>query len=105
MKVVIAADVDGTLDCSGGPVPVASLRNLDLLEQDCTVVIVSPSGNRPQGFAEEISGDRLANLLAVRTRFPANIYIYISDNSGDNLLSARGGFVYCHPNDFRLPEP
>lgn len=102
MKLVVAADVDGTLDCSMGPVSVDSLRNLDMLD-DCTVVIVSPSGKRPQGFAEEVSGDRLANLLAVRRRFPANIYIYVSDNS-DNALSAQAGFVHCHPNDFRLPE-
>lgn len=101
MKLVIAADVDGTLDCSAGPVSVDSLRNLDVLD-DCTVVIVSPSGKRPQGFAEEVSGDRLANLLAVRHRFPANIYI--SDN-GDEALSREAAFIHVHPSNFRLPEP
>ncbi len=98
MRVTIAFDVDGTLETSSGPVKVARLRELEL--HGASVVIVSPSSLRPGGFSERINGGRADNLRAAANHFPADLYLYVSDN-GDRADAEAAGFTYVDRMDFR----
>ena len=97
--VLIAFDVDGTLDCSQGPVSVERLRYLST--EGIRIVIVSPSRNRPQGFEESIQGNRFENLKAIPNQEGLLFKLYISDNHGDDEVAKAAGFSFCHPWDFR----
>lgn len=99
MRVLLAFDVDGTLDSSAGPVPVARLHELAGVP-GCAVVIVSPSAARPGGFTEFIADDRAANLAAAAARYPADLSLYVSDNE-DRDAARQAGFTYVDRGDFR----
>ena len=98
MRVLLAFDVDGTLDSSAGPVPVAQLHALE--GPDCRVVIVSPSAARPPGFPEYLGDDRAGNLQAAADAWPADLYLYVSDNE-DRDLARLAGYCYVDRHDFR----
>jgi hypothetical protein len=91
--------VDGTLENSNGPIPVERLTILQSQFPYVAVVIVSPSEKRPPGFFTEISGDRQRNLLRVRQMYPADVYLYISDNK-DQAIAKQAGFSYIEAADF-----
>ena len=100
--MIICFDVDETLDCSRGPVPVARLN--ELVAQGYTVIIVSPSHNRPKGFIEILSQmhRRKTSLDEVKRQYPQeSIFFYVSDNDGDDEICREAGFTYVHPDDFR----
>lgn len=65
-----AFDVDGTLDCSMGPVPVRTLGLIDACGD--RVSIVSPSGMGTHlKFARFVTGlTRETNLREAKTHFP-----------------------------------
>jgi hypothetical protein len=46
---------------------------------------------------------RLENLLAAAIRYPSTLNIYVSDNTGDDMVAKMAGYVYCHPKNFNLP--
>jgi hypothetical protein len=101
---VIAFDVDGTLDSSQGPVPV--LRLTELRGYGFHIWIVSPSSNRPGGFEEAVTGERVANLRQVRieelSRDPLAgtfVYLYVSDNK-DYDAARQAGFSYIEAGQF-----
>lgn len=99
MRVTVCFDVDGTLETSAGPVTVARLD--ELRQAGASVVVVSPSALRPHGFDERIDGpSRADNLRAAATDWPADLLIYVSDNS-DQAEAAAAGFCYVDRNDFR----
>ena len=97
--MLILFDVDGTLDCSGGTVPVDRLRELALAGY--TIIIVSPSVARPEGFLEILSGEvRRDNLEEVKRKYPEEkLGLYISDNPEDDVLARELGFCYIHPSN------
>lgn len=104
MKLVVACDVDGTLDTSSGPVPVRRL--LELQGYGAHVWIVSPSGKRPSSFREAVDGDRAANLRQVRLTEHAEdalagtfLYLYVSDNK-DYDAARQTGFSYIEAAQF-----
>jgi hypothetical protein len=99
MRVLLAFDVDGTLDSSAGPILVTRLHELAELPE-VKIVIVSPSAARPPGFWEIISDDRTANLRDAAAEFPADLRLYISDNE-DREFARQAGFTYVDRNDFR----
>ncbi len=100
MRVLLCFDVDGTLETSAGPITVARLRELDAID-GCQVVIVSPSGARPQGFAECINGpSRAANLESAATTYHSDLLLYISDNN-DQAEAQASGFTYIDRMEFR----
>ena len=94
---LLCFDVDGTLDTGDGPIPVSVLHDLE--GRGHTVVIVSPSPLRPRdaGFPEFLSVDRKKNLLDALQAHPSDRPVYISDNDGDDALSAEVDFEYVHP--------
>ncbi len=94
---LLCFDVDGTLESGDGPIPVSVLNDLENMGH--TVVIVSPSPLRPRdaGFPEFLSVDRKKNLLDAREAYPNERPVYISDNDGDDALSAEVNFEYVHP--------
>jgi len=111
MKVVIAFDIDGTVDTSSGPVTVARMKAL--ADSFANVWIVSPSGlspNRrttdPTKFKEAINGDRVTNLRNVKQAEFENenveqmtIYLYVSDNK-DYDAAKQAGFSYIEASQF-----
>ena len=94
---LLCFDVDGTLDMGDGPIPLAALH---ALAQEHMVVIVSPSPLRPKdaGFPEFLSVARKKNLLEAQAANPGEHPVYISDNEGDDHLSAEVNFEYVHPD-------
>jgi hypothetical protein len=99
MRVTIAFDVDGTLETSAGPVTVDRLEKLRAAGSN--IVIVSPSDARPRGFYERIEGpDRQSNLRLAAYDFPADLYLYVSDNN-DRAEAEAAGFTYVEHTEFR----
>jgi hypothetical protein len=97
--VLIALDVDGTLDTAYGPVPFASMRSL--AEAGVPVAVVSPSSGWPGGLPTFIAGPtRADNLRAARSLAPdATVRLYVSDNK-DNVEAQLAGFALIEPQDF-----
>lgn len=95
---LLCFDVDGTLVPGIGPIPVDVLHELEGVGHK--VVIVSPSPLRPPHapFPEFLSVDRKKNLLDAQAANPGEHPVYISDNEGDDHLSAEVNFEYVHPD-------
>ena len=95
---LLCFDVDGTLVPGIGPIAVNELHELKAAGH--RVVIVSPSPLRPAPppFPEYLSVDRKKNLLDAQAANPGERPVYISDNEGDDHLSAEVAFEYVHPN-------
>lgn len=96
LKVLVAFDVDGTLETSQGPVKVATLDRL--MAAGAEVVIVSPSGAYPPNFIDRRilpngGGSRASNLLEAKRVYPSDLYLYVSDN-GDVGEAQLAGFIY-----------
>lgn len=96
LRVLVAFDVDGTLETSQGPVKLTTLAKL--LEAGADIAIVSPSNAYPLGLAylrclPDGGGSRSANLLEAKRRFPSDLYLYVSDN-GDIGEAQVAGFIY-----------
>ncbi len=106
MKLVIALDCDGTMDTSNGPVSVKRMTEL-AASQEVKIYMVSGSAsctNTPFD-RRAILADRTESLRKVRELEPSGtLFVYISDNLGDDGRAWQTGFVYVHPKDFRLPE-
>jgi hypothetical protein len=104
LRIVLALDCDGTMDASGGPVQAAEIAGL--ASEDVKVYMVSPS---PACAAlpfnrDALLPDRTQSLKRVRELEPdGKLFVYISDNPGDDARSYETGFTYLHPKDFRLP--
>jgi hypothetical protein len=96
---VYAFDVDGTLETSAGPIRVARLQ--ELVAEGHPVVIVSPSGARPQGYPEFIGGDRGQNLREAANAYPEqDDHAYVSDN-GDLAVARDWGWRYIWHREFK----
>jgi hypothetical protein len=98
MRVLIAFDVDGTLETTGGPITLEMLNQLQAA--GAFIAIVSPSALRPREFPTFIGSDRTQNLLAAKKEYPADLSIYVSDN-GDHDEAELAGFIYIDRFDFR----
>ncbi len=110
MNVLICLDCDGTLYTTVSlipPVKVAQapvpLSRLDALEAaGVQFVLVSPSSacdGLP--YPRITNPDRSKALLEAAERYPADFYIYLSDNVGDDEVAQKAGFSYIHPDHFR----
>lgn len=100
--MIILFDVDGTLDCGGGPVPVERLR--ELVSAGYTIITVSFSTNRPSGFIEIPSNaeNRRDSLEEAKRRHPEEkLFLYVSDNPGDATLAQELGYCYMYPSSFK----
>jgi hypothetical protein len=96
--MVVAFDIDGTLETSNGPVSTNLLRSIQ--RGGSYVYLVSPSAARPQGFPILANGQRRDNLLAVKAMHPdEEEFIYVSDN-GDEAEAEAAGFEYQWPSAF-----
>jgi beta-phosphoglucomutase-like phosphatase (HAD superfamily) len=98
--ILLAFDVDGTLDSSAGPVRWAFVRSLE--SYDIKIGVVSPSGAAPPDARKYLapSGLRRDNLALFAAEYPtANIRLYISDNN-DAAESEAAGFAYVDRSEF-----
>jgi len=102
--ILVCFDVDGTLDCSAGPVPEALLTAL--MGVSAGVVVVSPSGAYRGGhtrIADKPS--RRENLLAARELYKSTrgtdpfVRLYVSDNK-DYAEAEAAGFCYIEAAEF-----
>ncbi len=109
--ILIALDCDGTLDSSDGPIPISRLYEINIPPY-IQVVMVSESTFCSQlPFPRFVNNDRLRprritrleNLLSAALRYPSLLYIYVSDNVGDDEIAKSAGFSYVHPKDFSFP--
>ena len=102
--ILIAFDCDGTLDSSDGPIPVSRLYELNIPPYiQIVIVSASPFCVRlpfPRFVSENT---RLENLLTAAIRYPSTLNLYISDNTGDDMVAKMAGYIYCHPKNFNLP--
>jgi hypothetical protein len=100
--VLFTFDVDGTLWTSNGPVSKETVDRLKALGG--AVVIVSPSGARPDGYLAAIPGpNRRDNLLAARELYPDRpLRVYIDDTEGNRTEAELAGFSFVFARDFRL---
>jgi hypothetical protein len=119
--ILLALDVDGTLDCgsTAGPVPWAKVVEFLNMHPDVAVGIVSSSAHRPvigpntqegkDGPAKKIEmhhyksepETRDGNLKLFRASYPqAALRFYVSDNLGDETNAAAAGFTLIKPPDF-----
>lgn len=99
--ILIAFDCDLTIDKSQGPVKVTRLYELHKPPY-IEVVIVSASPFCAQlPFSRYVSENtRLENLIAASKANPALLNIYVSDNTGDDIVARNAKFAYIHPKDF-----
>jgi hypothetical protein len=96
---VYAFDIDGTLETSAGPIPIAVLEGLRC---DHYVYLVSPSSARPHGFPIVASDSRVENLRKVKRMHPDETeFIYVSDN-GDHSEARLAEFKYVWHSEFRV---
>lgn len=98
---VICLDCDGTLDVSGGPVTVQ--RILELIDAGVKAYMVSSAeGCASVPLARIVESSRLENLHKVKSLHPEEkLFIYVSDNTGDDSLSYQAGYCYIHPKNFK----
>jgi len=104
--ILIAFDCDGTIDIANpeGPIPVSRLYELNSHPYiQVAIVSASPFCARlpfPRFVSENT---RLENLLAAAIAYPSILNLYVSDNTGDDIISEYAGFTYIHPKNFRFP--
>lgn len=105
--ILVALDVDGTLDTSGGPVPWKLVEFLHFATPPGVVrfVVVSPSerwpGTEATGIPRMADGARRAdNLKRAAAAFPwCTVRLYVSDD-GDQADATEAEFDYVDPNDW-----
>ncbi len=110
MKILICLDCDGTLftteslippvRVSQKPVPLSRLDELEAA--GVQFVLVSPSSacdGLP--YPRILHPDRAQALRDAAARYPSDLYVYLSDNVGDDGVSRQAGFSYIHPDNFR----
>lgn len=110
MNMLMCLDCDGTLftteslippvRVSQKPIPLSRLEAL--AAAGVQLVLVSPSSacdGLP--YPRITHPDRAQALLAAAARYPSDLYVYLSDNVGDDAVSRQAGFSYIHPDNFR----
>lgn len=116
--ILLAFDVDGTLDTSAGPVPWASVVEFLNMHPDVALGIVSSSAKRPVigiNTQEKEGGPavkvelhhyqsspetRAGNLKLFRESYPqAALRFYVSDNN-DTDAALAAGFSFLTPQEF-----
>ena len=101
MKILICLDCDGTLYTTESLIPPVQvtqkpipLSRLDELEAaGAQLVVVSPSSacdHLPYPRITHV--DRAQALILAAERYPADFYMYLSDNVGDDEVSQQAGF-------------
>jgi hypothetical protein len=119
--ILLALDVDGTLDCGNppGPLPWAKVVEFLNMHPDVAVGIVSSSASRPKIGPNTQTGvggpvakipmheylgkpeTRAGNLQLFRKSYPeAALRFYVSDNVGDEANATAAGFTLIKPPDF-----
>ena len=110
MKILMCLDCDGTIytteslippvRVSQKPVPLSRLEALS--SAGTQLVLVSPSSacdGLP--YPRITHPDRATALREAAAQYPADLYVYLSDNVGDDEVSRQAGFSYIHPDNFR----
>ncbi len=103
--ILLAFDVDGTLDSSAGPVRWTKVKAIEFAMRPLLAVgIVSPSGARPndgtKAYLPNGGSVRHDNLLAFAADHPeAMARIYVSNNA-DFAEAEAAGFAYLSDQEF-----
>lgn len=109
----IAFDVDGTLSCSGGPIPVARVEDLADLTTTFRVGLCGNANlvrdHEPalwglMDFTEHAFPDEKTDALFRISRgaaFDDPLFLFIGDALTDKVAADAAGWTYIHPRDFR----
>jgi hypothetical protein len=110
MKMLLCLDCDGTIYTTESlippvrmvqkPIPLSRLEAL--ATSGALLVLVSPSSAcNGLPYPRITHPDRATALRQAAARYPADFYVYLSDNVGDDVVAREAGFVYIHPDNFR----
>ncbi|MEM4154981.1 MAG: HAD family hydrolase [Candidatus Caldarchaeum sp.] len=110
--MIIAVDVDGTLDVGDPPGPVSVLSLANIVKKHVpSVVIVSDSYEKVWNRVDllgyiipvcAITGGKAARLKAIRNEYPAEGRYILVGNSPDDAEAAReAGYEYMTPQQFK----
>jgi hypothetical protein len=107
--ILLAFDIDGTLDTSAGPVAWAKVRALEAVGIWVHLGLVSPSGNGPKDGTPVYlapSEQRVENLLMFARAFPTALWrLYVGDTPDDAAAAVAAGWGYSNPENFARGLP
>lgn len=117
-KILIAMDCDGCYEDSmdwqradqPGIVKRSELETLEIHGAKVTFVSDSPLcyygwkqfGHEGNGALDDYVIDRYTNLKTARAKYPADFYLYVSDNPGDEHVAALARFTLLHPQGWKV---
>lgn len=104
VDTIICFDVDGTLEISGGPVPLYRLR--ELRDQGAFIYIVGNYGKLAQFTTEfpngNIGRNKGESLRMLAERHPHALRrIYVADTEADKISAASSGYLFIYARNFR----
>lgn len=109
VDVVIAFDVDGTLEC-GGPPGIIKIETIKRLKEKGFIVGIVGAYKKVQRHINNLDfyfgGDphKPENLRKVRETYKPAFCIYVADLPSDRVAALRNGFSYIKPEDFVVME-
>ncbi len=76
---------------------------LELVSIGVKVYMVSGAGGcAALPLTRIVESTRLESLQKVKSLHPEEkLFVYVSDNSGDDAVAYQAGYSYIHPKDFR----
>jgi histidinol phosphatase-like enzyme len=96
---VLAFDCDGTINISGGPIPLGLLK--DLSRYGLAVYVVSQSWACAScGLPVFAPYDRVTTLSELRRVVDADRYIYVGDSADDFKAAQLAGWEFIYAKDF-----
>ncbi|MEA2033150.1 MAG: HAD family hydrolase [Euryarchaeota archaeon] len=109
VDVVIAFDVDGTLEC-GEPPGIIKIETVKRLKEKGFIVGIVGAYKKVQRHISHLdfylSGDphKPENLKKVRETYKPAFCIYVADLPSDKVAALKNGFSYIKPEDFTVME-
>jgi hypothetical protein len=109
MNVVIAFDVDGTLEC-GNPPGLIKIETVKRLKERGFIVGIIGAYKKVQQHINNLdfylSGDphKPENLRKVHETYKPTFCIYVADLPSDRVAALENGFSYIKSEDFVVME-
>ena len=108
MKVVVAFDVDGTLEVGNPPGPI-KLSELKRLKELGLVVGIVGAFEKVKRIISDLEfyypghPHKPKYLKEIKERYNPVIAIYVGDDDADRVAALSSGFIYVRPEDYPSP--